>query len=281
MSTRKSLAEIVEDQIAEGRVALPVFDQTAMRIQEMIDKGEFDPGRVEKLVATDPALSGNLLRHANSSFFGGIEKVVTTRDAIVRLGVKQVAELVILASQEEQYDLADPGLKKLAQQLWPHAVACGVGCRWLARRLDMADRASEAFLAGLLHDIGKLLVLRVLDELMSTRKPGFQPSEGLVLQLLDGLHCAQGHSLMQEWNIPEVYQKVVLGHHDESSAHDDALLGVVRLVDTVCNRLGIGLHGKVDVNVAASPDAQRLRVSEIALDELEVRLEDSLRLAQQ
>ena len=71
----------------------------------------------------------------------------------------------------------------------------------------------------------------------------------------------------------------MLHHHDETCPEHKTMLGVVRLVDSLCNRLGIGLQGKTDVNVAASPEAQWLRVSEVLLAELEVRLEDAMQLA--
>ena len=278
MTEKRSLAEIVEEKIASGTIELPVFDHTAIKIREMIERGEYDPGAVAKLVGSDPALSGSLLRHANSSFFGGIEKVVTVHDAIVRLGVRQVAELVIMASQRQQYHLKDAALHGLSDQLWRHAVGCGIGAQWLARKLQMEDRVQEAFLAGLLHDIGKLLLLRVLDELIAAKQLAFRPSLELVHELLGYLHCPQGHRLMQTWNIPEIYADIVRCHHDEDYDENDALLGLVRLVDMACNRLGIGIRGKLDLNLAASTEAQRLRISEVVLAELEIRLEDALQL---
>ncbi|MFQ5417166.1 MAG: HDOD domain-containing protein [Myxococcota bacterium] len=279
MNPDKSLADIVEEQIASGKVVLPVFDQTAVRIRQMIERGVYDPEAVEKLVGSDPALSGTLLRHANSSFFGGIEKVVTVRDAIMRLGVKQVSELVILSTQRQQYQLNDPKLREFADKLWQHAVGCGVGSEWLARKLRMQDREQEAFMAGLLHDIGKLLLLRVLDDLIEQKALAFQPSGDLVLELLASLHCAHGHRLMQTWNIPDVYANVVKNHHDEDYEESDRLLGLIRLVDMACNRLGIGIRGEIDLNLAACPEAQRLRASEVALAELEVRIEDAMHLS--
>jgi HD-like signal output (HDOD) protein len=279
MTETKSLAQIVEEHVASGKVELPVFDQTAMRLREMVSRGEFDPAAVEKLVASDPALSGSLLRHANSSFFGGIEKAVTVRDAIMRLGVKQVAELVILSAQKEQYQLHSPELRALSDGLWRHAVGCAVGAQWLAKKLDLGDRVSEAFLGGLLHDIGKLLLLRVLDELIQTKRLRFPPSAELVVKLLTGLHTEHGYALMKTWNIPDTYAEIVRDHHQETCDEHDALLNLIRLVDVACNRLGIGVGGKTDVSLAACVEAQSLRASEVVLAELEIRLEDAMSLS--
>jgi HD-like signal output (HDOD) protein len=278
MTRDRSLAEIVEERVASGEVELPVFDRTALRIRQMIEKGEYDPAAVEKLISSDPALTGTLLRHANSSFFGGIEKAVTVRDAIVRLGVKQVAELVILSTQKREYRLKDPELNELSDQLWRHAVGCGIGAQWLAKKLNMNKHLREAFLAGLLHDIGKLLLLRVLDDLAQSKEFDFQPSQELVLELLASLHAEQGALLMQHWNIPGIYAEVARSHHDQDFDEGSALLALVRLVDAACNRLGIGIRGETEVNVAATAEAQQLHASEVVIAELEIRLEDAMQL---
>ena len=279
MAVEKSLSEIVEEHLAEGKVDLPVFDDTCARIQQLLSGPDFDLGAVQELVTSDPALTSAVLRHANSSFFGGIEKVVTVHDAIVRLGVKRVSEVVLLASQAQQYQLKDATLQSFARDLWRHAVACGIGSEWLGRKLELGEQLEHAFLGGLLHDIGKLLLLRVLDDLCQTR-PGFEPSTELVSQLLDGLHCEQGHALMQTWNIPEIYAGIVRDHHAEEYDERDLMLGVIRLVDAAANQLGIGVRERVESNLAASAEAQALRVPEVALAELEIRLEDAMALAE-
>jgi len=277
MAHQKSLVEIVEERIASGDMELPVFDRTALKMREMVDCGEFQPEAVEKLVGSDPVLSGALLQCANSSFFGGIEKVVTVRDAIVRLGVKQVAELVILSKQKELYEFKHGMLHDVATSLWQHSVACGTGAQWLAKELQLGERTREAFLAGLLHDIGKLLLLRVIDDLIENKS--FQPSEKLVLELLDSLHCSQGVVLMEYWNFPEAYVRVARSHHDDEYDESDTLISLIRLVDMACNKLGIGIRGEVETSLAASAEAQRLRASEITLARLELQLDDAMALA--
>lgn len=279
MGNERTLAVIVEEKIANGEVELPVLDQTALKIQQMIARGEYDPDAVEQLVGSDPALTSSLLRHANSSFFGGIEKVVTAKDAIMRLGVKHVAELVLLSTVAAQYQLRNPTLRDVATSLWRHAVGTGIGAQWLAKKL-MGDRMQEAFLGGLMHDIGKLLLIRVLDDLVAAKTLKFVPSNDLILQLLDGLHCTSGAVLLEHWNLPEVYAQIVRTHHDDDYHENDALLGCVRLADLACNRLGIGVGPATDLSLAASVEAQRLRASEVVLAELEIILEDAMELAQ-
>jgi len=273
-----SLEEIVAKHLASNETSLPLFEGTSAKLQALISSDDYDVEAVAKLIQSDPTLTGELMRLSNSSFFGGIEKVLTVRDAIVRLGVKQVAELVILSGQKRYYRLRDAKLNEFIERLWRHAVACAIGSEWLARKLNL-DEAEEAFMAGLLHDVGKLLLLRVIDDLKSEGELPFEPSETLIQQVLDGLHAAQGHALMAQWNIPDAYADVVRDHELPEVDERNLLLQIVRLVDRACNKQGIGLRGEEPVDLAARPEVTNLRVTPVLLAELEIRLEDAMELA--
>ncbi|MDJ0847904.1 MAG: HDOD domain-containing protein [Myxococcota bacterium] len=274
-----SLEEVVAKHLASNEISLPLFDRTAARVQGMVQSEDFDVEEIGRLIQSDPALTGDLLRLSNSSFFGGIEKVATVRDAIMRLGMRQVVELLVLSGQRKLYRLKDPALHDFVERLWKHAVACGVGSEWLARKLELREVREQAFLAGLLHDVGKLLLLRVLDELKAEVSLPFEPSETLVQQLLDGLHPEQGYALMSQWNIPDAYGVVVRDHEKPEVDERNVLLNIVRLVDKACNKLGVGLRGVEDLSLAAQPEAQNLRISAVLLAELEIHIEDAMELA--
>jgi HD-like signal output (HDOD) protein len=275
-----SLEEVVAKHLASNEVSLPLFDGTSLKLQRMIQAHDFDVEQVTRLIASDPALTGDLLRLANSSFFGGIEKVLTVRDAIVRLGVKQVAELVILSGQRKHYRLRDAELHPFVDRLWRHSVGCAIGADWLAGRLRLGEAREHAFLAGLLHDLGKLLLLRVVDDLKSEDRLPFEPSETLIQQLLNGLHAEQGYALMQQWSIPEIYAEIARDHEKPEVDERHLLLQVVRLADRACNKLGIGLRGAEPIDLASRPEVHALRVTPVLLAELEIRLEDAGELAE-
>ena len=277
--TEFSLEEVVAKHLASNEVSLPLFDGTSAKLQSMISSSDFDVETVSKLIQNDPALTGELMRLSNSSFFGGIEKVLTVRDAIMRLGVKQVAELVILSGQRRYYKLRDPMLHDFVERLWRHAVGCAIGSEWLAKKLNLDEARDEAFMAGLLHDVGKLLLLRVIDDLKSDGKLPFEPSETLIQQVLDGLHPSQGYALMQQWNIPESYAEIVRDHELEEVDDRNLLLQIVRLVDQACNKQSIGLRADESIDIAARPEVTNLRVTPVLLAELEIRLEDAMELA--
>lgn len=276
MST--SIVDVVARTIASGKSRIPVLDQTTARAHAMLAEGSPDPGELERLVETDPALTSGVLRVANSSFFRGLEPVVGIHEAIVRLGARKVCQLVVMMSQQRSFQVHDPKLRKMAALLWKHSVACGLGAEWLARRLKLGAVEHEAMLAGLLHDVGKLFVIIVIDNLKRAR-PGFDPPEDLIAEVAQTLHCAHGETLMKAWSVPAVYQDVVRRHHDDEIDESDLLLLTVRLADTVCNRIGLALVPDPTLEPAATVEAQVLRASEVLLAELEVTLEDAAQLA--
>lgn len=274
-----SLEEIVAKHLASNEISLPLFEGTSSKLQSMVASDDFEIEEIAKLIQSDPSLAGELMRLSNSSFFGGIEKVLTVRDAIVRLGVKQVADLVILSGQRRHYRLKDPQLHEFVERLWHHAVCCAIGADWLASKLNLEEVREQAFMAGLLHDVGKLLLLRVIDDLKTEGKLPFEPSATLVQQVLDGLHASQGYALMQQWNIPAAYADVVRDHEEPEVDDRNLLLQIVRLVDRACNKEGIGLRGEEPIDLAARPEVTSLRVTPVLLAQLEIRIEDAMDLA--
>jgi len=269
----RSFSEIVEAHIASGATKLPVFDGTALRMRELLAEPNLQIDRLVAEISNEPVLASAVLRLANSSFFGGLSQVKSVREAVLRLGLQQVARLALLVSQGEAYRVRWNELKPLLRALWAHAVACALGSQWLAQKIGRGDLASEAFLAGMLHDIGKLLVLRVVDDLRA-QHAGFRPELELVREIMRSLHAAAGERLVRQWNIPEPYPTVV-GHHHDSEVGHDALLLIVRLVDQACKKTGFSVEPAPESDPAASEEAQALRVSDLVVAELEVQLENA------
>jgi HD-like signal output (HDOD) protein len=274
----RSIKDIVNEHITANRTQLPVFDGTSRRIQEMLESPEFDVTEIERLIASDPVIAAALLRVANSSFYGGLEKVTSPSEALLRLGAKQVAKIVLLVGQKQSYRLRDAKLAPLVNALWHHAVGCALGAEWLAKRLRRTDVAGDVFMAGLLHDIGKLFLLRVLDDLKAANA-SFKPAEPLVRELMASMHGEQGARLLESWNIPELFCGIARHHHDDEVDERNTALLLVRLVNVACNKLGIGLEDGIDLDLAALEEAQILRVGDVLAAELEICLEDAAELA--
>jgi hypothetical protein len=90
--------------------------------------------------------------------------------AIVRMGVNEVANIVARITHENNFRSKDPFLHTIMRRLWRHALGVAMAAHWLAKECGLQNLAHEAFFAGLLHDVGKLFILSVIDELKHTEK---------------------------------------------------------------------------------------------------------------
>ncbi len=280
MTETKPLVERIEELLSAGEVTLPVMDKTALLIHEEVHKNEPDLNRIEKLVTYDQTLTAELLRVANSAFFRGLRKISTVREAMVRLGTERMAEIVLLTTQSANFSSRSPLVRSYMKTLWHHSVSCAVGAHWLARESGSISLTHEAFVAGLLHDIGKVFLLRVIDSVIASEDGRNLVNESLVLEVMDSLHTTYGARLMEDWNLPESISTVTREHHNMEVDQHQPLLALVRIIDLVSNKLGLGFKKEQFYAPSITAEADMLGLDEIKLAELEVYLEDSHSLAE-
>ncbi|HYK90588.1 MAG TPA: HDOD domain-containing protein [Acidobacteriota bacterium] len=278
MSGSRSLLDRINELIESGGLELPVFNAVAMQLQKVVADDNHDIAEVERLIVSDQALSAEILSAANSPFYSGLSAIRTIRDAVTRLGTKQVRRMAVLAGEHGKYSARNAMLNRLLQELWRHSSTTALAAQWLATRLRMRGSEDMCFLGGLLHDIGQLVVLRSLDEINTTEGLAFGISQALIREVLTSAHCQLGYNLLRRWNVPEVYCHIVRDHHSEKLDPGDHCLAVVRLADLASKKLGAGFDPEPTLVLAATPEAHSLRASEILLAELEIMLEDHLSL---
>lgn len=280
MSESASLLGMIQELIDSGNLELPVFNEAAAKLQMLSTSEDVSADEVERLILADQVLVAEILRAANSCYYGGLSQIHTVRNAIVRLGLRQVAHLALLASHRSKYDAKDPDLRQMIQQLWGHASATALAAGWLARRLGFgAQVESESFLGGLLHDVGKLVILRAIDEIKLAGKAPCDLSQHLVDEILDAAHPDMGFNFLKHWDIPNVYCEIARDHHREDFDAAKIPLVTVRLANNVGAKIGLSLRPNAFILPSSLPEAQCLNASEVMLVELELMMEDTLSVA--
>ncbi|MDO9581981.1 MAG: HDOD domain-containing protein [Desulfomicrobium sp.] len=274
MNEAKSFIEILKEHVSSEKAQLPAFNRTGLAIQQEMARPDPDMQVIEKQILRDPALCGQLLKVANSAFYRGMVEVTTVRNAMVRLGLSEVSNLVVLLTQKQSFNTQDPFIREYMDQLWVHSVACALGAKWIAKECRLPSKMNEAFFAGLLHDIGKAFLLMAIAELKKSGQIADNVPQTFVEEVLDTLHQSLGAQLLKSWNLPEIYCTVAEHHHDESMDGQDIVLPIVSLANKVLAKAGIGIMHTPDIDLATSPEAIQLDLSEIKVAELELTVED-------
>jgi putative nucleotidyltransferase with HDIG domain len=274
MNEAKSFIEILKEHVNSEKAQLPAFNRTGLAIQQEMARPDPDMQVIEKQILRDPALSGQLLKVANSAFYRGMVEVTTVRNAMVRLGLSEVSNLVVLLTQKQSFNTQDPFIREYMDQLWIHSVACALGAKWIAKECRLPSKMNEAFFAGLLHDIGKAFLLMAIAELKKSGQIADNVPQTFLEEVLDTLHQSLGAQLLKSWNLPEIYCTVAEHHHDESMDGQDIVLPIVSLANKVLAKAGIGIMHTPDIDLATSPEAIQLDLSEIKVAELELTVED-------
>jgi HD-like signal output (HDOD) protein len=272
MTDSLSITEQIASRIQQQGFKLPVFNQVALELQQALSK-DISMAEAEALILKDQAITSELLRVANSAFFSGLSKLDSIKQALVRLGTEQVLSIVMLSAQKQAFKAKNPFLKKTMERLWQHASASAGGCRWLAVKYGYSDQKEMAFLAGLLHDLGSLVILKVLDEVCQ-ENPDMIITDAVMTELIKALHCEYGFKVMQSWELPELYCTIARDHHLAQADSKNVLLLITRLVDAACTKVGIGLDDNPDMILEALEETHAIGVKAVHLAELEIQLED-------
>ncbi len=277
MITETPLLEQIRSFVKLNDFQLPVANDVATKMRQLTANDSFSISEVDELIHQDPSLTTEVLRVSNSAFFGGLSSITSVRMAIVRLGVKKVLQLVTLTSEKNRYTAENPLISKILGELWHHALACSAGAGWLARELGYDRFEDECFIGGLTHDVGKLFLARVLDEMMTKGDEFEDLSVTLIEELLRESHAEEGLRLLKEWRFPEVYQRIVEKHHDPIGDSTDIPLALVRIANNSCRRLGLGLEDEIDSTLELAPELAAVGANDLVIARLEVLMEDTVK----
>ncbi len=275
MTPKRSLVDIIDEYVRSGRVRLPVMDQNSLMAQKEISKEEPDVDRIVNLIKKDISLTTEVLKISNSSFYMGLSPVKTVHEAVIRLGMVEITNIVLLVCQKNAFRAQDPVIQDLMKKMWIHSVGCAVGTQWLARHYQY-ENLNEAFLAGLLHDVGAFFLLSVMDQIKT--KNSKMPHQ-LVEDIIIKMHTHYGNVLLTDWSLPEQYCTIAREHHSPEFNTANLLLVMIRFADKVCQQLGIGMVENFEVDIFSCEEAAVLDINDVTIAQLQIKIEDSLNLS--
>ncbi|MEX2262018.1 MAG: HDOD domain-containing protein [Bryobacteraceae bacterium] len=218
------------DGLLAAAARLPVTPAVARRMLALTSDSEIDAARIEKLASTDAILAAQLLKVSNSSLFHNVKEIVTIRQAITHIGIDLAKKVLIAAAMQPLF------ASSRLDGLWKHSLEVAQTAEHLARLSGKAD-PEIAFLAGLLHDVGRLVVQRLGGEVAVSHARlldrGADPVAAELL-LFRIEHGRIGEELLRGWNFPDLLLEGI-GRHHEPERSDSVLAALLYLAEFCCD----------------------------------------------
>src|ERR1043165_3394475 len=213
---------------------LPPLSNSAMRVSTLALDLNASPRSIAEAIGYDPALSARILRAANSPLYAMERNITTLPSAVITLGNQTLYALAIISTASDTFD-EQIRKRPAGRKLLEHLVSSGLVARELSRILNMRG-TDEAFLCGLLHDIGKLVMLKRNEELYLQVDEVSDEEQALILEqeLFGFTHAQVGGMIAKRWGLPEAICYAIYSHHQPSEASQHIFMA--RLVD-VANQL--------------------------------------------
>ena len=222
----------------------PGMPGAAVKLLALVDDPDVSVDRIESILRYDPGLTANLLKLANSAYFGIPSKVGSVRQAVILLGLKRMIQMVIASCMSAIMDKAVPGYDLSPGELWRHSIAVSVAAECLVKELNI-DAAEEIFTAALLHDVGKLILGDFVDD--DYQKIEKALHQGLSFEVAENIvlgtdHADVGAQILSKWSIPDPIISAVRWHHSpESCSRPNTMLDIVHVANMLCLMIGIGV----------------------------------------
>jgi HD-like signal output (HDOD) protein len=218
------------DHELDRDLELPMLPETAARVVALCEDADTDARALEAVLERDPSLTACVLKVANSVMYAPKEPIVSLKQAVSRLGMATVRNLALTSSLHGKvFDV--PGHGALVHDIWAHCAVAAVFAREIGRKLRRNVEA--AFLCGLVHDVGRPIVLQVALHLPRGHAP---LSEAQLEHAMDAYHERVGARLVEVWGLAEWTTAAVLHHHDPDRAtpHEDEAR-ITRLADLLAH----------------------------------------------
>ncbi len=237
------------DDIVEQIKDIPAFPQSVTKIIELTESPDSTVKELQEEIIKDQNITANILKYANSAYYGLSRTISTIQQAVVVLGFQAIKSIAIASSVGQTMNRELPGYALDKEDLWQQSHTCAIAARLIARKVKY-PKPDEAYIAGLLRDIGKVIMDQYLREqldevyrLVDEQQMPFMEAEQQVM----GFHHGQiGARIAEKWQLPDVLvESIALHHQPELAKVNPKLVAITHLADAVVMMMGlqVGVDG--------------------------------------
>jgi len=219
MSGRETVSpiEIVIDRFNSGKIELPSLPQISIQLNEMAKKG-LDFKEIANLLKQDMSITSKIISISNSTYYGSVIKIKTVGQAISRLGLVVTKQYVDAMCNRNFFAVANKKYTKVTEELWTHSLHCAVTSEVVAKFLKL-DLKGDAFTMGLMHDIGKMVLLQIAADLEARGEFGGEVDHEGLFESIDAHHNKFGAKALKKWNFVDEYIEIALYHDNLGAKH--------------------------------------------------------------
>lgn len=260
---------------------LPPIPQVVMKIKEIMASPNCSAKNIADVVSQDQALASKVLKLANSPYYGVLKPINNVQQGVAFLGFNTLHNLVLAGSLYKIYEKDLKGYKMLRGAMWEHSVFAAFGAEMIAEKVGNKAMKDAAFTAGLIHDVGKLVMSTYVGEvfegvmgIVEQEKSSFLAAEK---KMLGFDHAEIGSEVARKWRFPFELVNAIRYHHAPRLAQGELeLVSIVHLADIVCLMMGRGVG--VDGMYYELDDValKTLRLTEDDLQDIVMRLSTSV-----
>ncbi|MDM8538703.1 HDOD domain-containing protein [Desulfobacterales bacterium HSG17] len=232
------VVKFVSEGIQSGQIDLPVLPTIVQEIEKIIRNPHSTSEDLAGVIETDAVISVKILSIANSPFYKGDSHILTIKEAIPRLGINEIQNLVLTISNKSIYNTKNRQFKNLLEKLWLHSLATACIAKSLATELEFSE-SSHFFTLGIVHDIGRTILLRVIGE-MTSGKESFKTED--IIESTDKYTLDLTKTILGHWGFPHNLIDTVVLHKNIDKNTDKEIL-ILHVADALAATIGFDLRG--------------------------------------
>lgn len=261
-------------RITESIIGLPTLPTVVSKMIELVDNPRTSAASLSRLISTDQALTARLLKLANSAYYGFPREISTVNMAIVVLGFNTVKDMGLSLSVFDAFKNQENTPSFDIAKFWEHSIACGIASRMLARNYR-SRFAGEAFVAGLLHDIGKVILNQYFHKefvMIMEKTSGGMTLEEAEDSVIGIRHSQIGAWLAEKWNLPKLISETIEFHHTPWNTKKEPLfVATVCLADYLCHLCGSGHSGRSNLPIMEPKIWEIFQKENVPIDEPDIQ----------